>query len=174
MFTLASGSRFACHSSMGTVKEGEKAKVPWVAGEGLSVASWWESVSSVCYINISSCYIEQSKTFPPFKAFWVFYLSWDFLHSCQLRILSPKVATPLAFVYFGKRFSLQNRRVSGLKAFAHSGNGGRPDMFRNEWESLGAKAEGCSWLTLCHQIPYLIPLGLPSLASYLEHLYPSP
>lgn len=43
MFTLASGSRFACHSSMGRVKEGEKQRSPgllervflWPAGENL-------------------------------------------------------------------------------------------------------------------------------------------
>lgn len=72
MFNLASGSRFACHSGMGRVKEGEKAKVPWVAGKALSVASWWESVSSVCYINISSCFREQTKTSPHLRRFECF------------------------------------------------------------------------------------------------------
>lgn len=43
MFTLASGSRFACHSSMGRVKEGRRQRSPgllervflWPAGENL-------------------------------------------------------------------------------------------------------------------------------------------
>lgn len=171
---MASGSRFACHSGMGRVKEGEKAKVPWVAGEGLSETTWWESVSRVCYINISRCFIEQTKTSPYLRHFECFIFPETSYILANLRILSPKLATPLAFVYFRKRFSLQNCRVSGLKASTRSGNRGRQDMFRNEWMSLGAKADGCSWLTLCHQIPYLVPLGLPSLASYLEHLHPSP